>query len=145
MRNLGISLCIAGLAVAVAGCSIFSPEMSKDKLLANIKKQVDPNHKLKSAKTKVIIGKVDRGSKLEPGRIIVKVKHPDKWRMMAIVPKVGIFIRAYDGKVGWEFSTKTGYQELKGKQLDELRLQTALAVHRGNYKEVFQSVEFDNI
>jgi Outer membrane lipoprotein-sorting protein len=143
MRNFGISLCIVGLAVAVAGCSVFSPKMTKEKLLSSIKKQVDPDNKLISAKTKVIIGKVDRGSKLPPARMIVKVKHPDKWRMMAIVPKEGIFIRAYDGKVGWEFSTKTGYKELSGAALNELKLQAALAVHRGNYKVIFKSVEFD--
>lgn len=143
MRNLGISLCVVGLAVAVTGCSVFSPKITQEELLANIKKQVDPSNKLATAKTKTIIGKVNRGVKLEPARIIIKVKHPNKWRMMAVVPKKGVFIRAYDGKVGWEFSTKTGYKELGGSALNELQLQTALAVNRGNYKAVFKSVKFD--
>ncbi|MCF6176558.1 MAG: hypothetical protein L3J71_12425 [Victivallaceae bacterium] len=142
MRNYGISLCIAGLVAAGAGCSVFSPQMSKAELLSKIKQAVDPKNKLTSAKTKIITGKVNRGAKLPPGRIVVKVKAPDKWQMMAIVPKEGVFIRSYDGKTGWEFSTKKGYKKLTGAALNELKLQTALAVHRGNYKEVFKSVKF---
>jgi outer membrane lipoprotein-sorting protein len=143
MRNFVILLSITGLAFVFTGCAVFSPGMTKDELLSNIRKQVDPDFKLKTAKTKVLIGKVDRGTKLAPARMIIKVKHPDKWRMMAIVPKEGIFIRAYDGKTAWEFSTKSGYKELTGKQFDELRLQADLAIYRGNYSHIFKTIEFD--
>ena len=142
MRNLRISLCIAGLAVAVAGCSVFSPQITKDKLLANIKKAVDPSSKLASVKSSIIIGEVNRGGKLKPGQMIIKIKYPNKWQMLATVPSKGIFIRSYDGKNGWEFSTKSGYKQLTGAALDELKLQTALAVNRGNLKSVLKSIEF---
>lgn len=142
MRNFLIVLSITGLSLGFSGCAVFSPKMTKETLISNIRQSVDPNFKLKTAKTKVLIGKVNRGAKLPAARIIVKVKYPDKWQMMAIVPKKGIFIRAYDGKIAWEFSTKLGYKKLIGKQFDELKLQADLAIYQGNYGHIFKSIKF---
>jgi outer membrane lipoprotein-sorting protein len=130
------------LAVAVTGCSLFSPNITKDKLLANIKKAVDPGNKLANVKTKILTGEVNRGVKLKPARIIIKIKYPNKWQMLAAVPKKGIFIRSYDGKNGWEFSTQNGYKQLTGSALDELKLQTALAANHSDLKSILKSIEF---
>ncbi len=143
MKKIGMLAGTVGLVAIMAGCAIFSPPMTKDKLLNNIKQAVDPKGKLASVKTTLIVGKVNRGPKLPPGKVTIKVKYPDKWQFRAVVPKQGVFIRSYDGKTGWEFSTKKGYKKLTGEALDELKLQTALAVYRGNLKKVIKSVKFD--
>ncbi len=141
MRFLGLSSSMLGLSLIVAGCATATPEMTKTKLLNNIRQAVDPTCKLKQAKTKVIVCKVERGNE-KPAKLFIKVKAPDKLKRMLVIPGKGVRIEAYNGKMGWTYSTKSGIKKMTGKALDELRLQTAMAVNRGNLKKVFKTVDF---
>jgi outer membrane lipoprotein-sorting protein len=142
MRFLGLSSSIVGLTILAAGCSTLSPEMTKEKLLSKVNETVDPSSILREAKTKVMVCKVERHEdNSKTAKLFLKVKYPDKLKRMLVVPEKGVFIEAYNGKIGWTYSTKDGITQMKGKALDELKLQTAMAVNKGKLKEVFKTVE----
>lgn len=143
MRFLGLSssIIIAGLSLVVTGCMTSKSEMTKEKLLTKLKKTVDPEFKIRNSKTKVLVCKVEHedGS---PAKLFLKAKYPDKLKRMLVIPNKGVFIEAYNGKIGWTYSTKEGVKKMTGKALDELKLQTAMAVNKGNFKKVFKTIEF---
>ncbi len=141
MRFLGLSSSIIGLSLLVAGCTTTAPKMTKEKLLSNVRQAVDPQGKLKQAKTQLIVCKVERAGD-KPAKLVIKVKYPDKLKRMLVIPGKGVRIEAYNGKIGWTYSTAGGIKQVHGKALDELRLQTAMAVNRGNLKKVFKTIEF---
>ena len=141
MRFLGLSSSIIGLSIIAAGCATSTPKMTKEKLLSKMKQTVDPEFKIRKSKTKVLICKVEHED-APPAKLFLKAKYPDKLKRMLVIPNKGVFIEAYNGKVGWTYSTKEGVKQMKGKALDELKLQTAMAVHKGNLQKVFKSIEF---
>jgi hypothetical protein len=141
MRFLGLSSSIIGLSLIVAGCTTSAPKMTKEKLLSKMKQTVDPNDNFIKAKNKVLICKVEHADK-SPAKLIIKSKYPDKLKRMLIIPKKGVFIEAYNGKVGWTYSAADGVRKMTGAALNELKLQTAMAANKGNHKKFLQSVEF---
>ena len=143
MRLLKLSSSILGLSLIAAGCNTITggPQITQAQLLKNVKQAVDPVNKLKQAKTKVVVCKVQHG-KEKPAKLFIKVKAPNKFKRMLVIPGKGVRIEAYNGKTGWTFSTAGGIKRVTGKALDELKLQTALAVNRGNLKLVFKKVKF---
>lgn len=145
MRFLGLSSSIIGLSIIVAGCTTSSPDMTKAKLLSNVKAKMDPNSIIREAKTKVIVCQVkqnDDAAKAKSAKLFIKVKYPNKFKRMLLIPNKGVFIEAYNGKIGWTYSTRDGIKRQSGAALDELKLQTALAVNRGNLKAVYKTIKF---
>ena len=140
MRFLGLSSSIIGLSIIAAGCVTSTPDITKAQLISKVKQTVDPESKQKKSKTKVIVCNVDREN-AKTAKLFIKAKYPDKLKKMLIIPGKGVFIEAYNGKAGWTYSTKNGVKRMTGAALDELRLQTAMIVNKGNLKKVFKSIE----
>jgi outer membrane lipoprotein-sorting protein len=140
MRFLGLSSSIIGLSIIAAGCATSTPDITKAQLISKFKQTIDPESRLKQSKTKVVVCNVDCEN-AKTAKLFIKAKYPDKLKKMLVLPNKGVFIEAYNGKDGWTYSTKHGVKQMKGKALDELKLQTAMVVNRGNLKKVFKSVE----
>lgn len=128
---------ISVVALALAGCQS-TPDGDVDSILAKMRKAIDPDGLSSKVKTQVVTSKVD-GARIKDGKMVVEVKYPDKLRIRAD-SKDGVFMKGCDGKTGWEFTTKSGLREIKGKELDNLRFQIVFLSPKEKVKDVFESV-----
>ncbi len=118
-----------------------TPEGDLDVILSNMRKAIDPDGLSSKITTQVITSKID-STKIKDGKMVVEIKYPDKLRIRA-ESKDGILMKGCDGKQGWEFSTKGGLREIKGKELDNLKFQIVFLSPKEKVKDVFESVKLD--
>ena len=138
-----IQCVLAGIAcaiLAVTGCQSTTQE-DVDGILAKMRKATDPKGVAAKINTQVATSTVkNAGGK--PGSLVVKIKFPDKIRIEADTAE-GIFIKAYNGSRGWEFSTKSGLREITGKELGGLKFQVEYLSVKKVFREIFSSIVLD--
>ena len=64
-------------------------------------------------------------------------------RFDIVIPGEESIVKGYDGKSGWEYSTKRGYRDLKGHELDTLRFQASFLNPSKRAANIFSSITFD--
>jgi len=126
------------LSFLAAGCASVKNE-SADEILAKAAKAADPNEVMKNIKTMVLTSKVVAPNGF-PGRLVIRMKFPDMIRI-EVRSAEETYIVAYNGKKAWEYGTKSGYHELRGKELEDVRFQAAFYVAPStNFKDIFSKV-----
>lgn len=137
-----ILICLS-LLLVFSGCqSVFSPQV--ESLLDKMRTKVDPQGKLDSITSQIIKGTLLRRSlKNKRASITVKIQNPDMLRFDIIIPGDVSLVKAFDGKSGWEYSTKRGYRDLKGDELNTLKFQAAFLNPAKKAKDVFSSITID--
>ncbi len=138
-KMLTMSGFLSGLML-LSGC-MSTPEGDLDVILANMRKALDPDGLSANIKTQVVTSKID-SLHIKDGKMVVEVKYPDKLRIRA-ESKDGIFMKGCDSKEGWEFTTKHGLREIKGKELDNLRFQIVFLSPKEKAKDVFESARLE--
>lgn len=142
MKYFVHTLMLIGVIFIFTGCqSVFSPEV--DDLLCKMQKKIDPQGKLPGITSKIVDGTFRCNSKDEGATISIKVQNPTMLRFDVIIPGDVSIIKAYDGKNGWEYSTKTGYKEFKGDELEDIKFQAAFLNPTTRYEDIFASITID--
>ncbi|MFZ2654802.1 MAG: hypothetical protein WAX69_07775 [Victivallales bacterium] len=134
---------MAGILFSVlvlAGCQS-APEGDVDSILAKMRKAVDPEGKSDNITTQVVTSHVN-APQIKDGEMVVEIKYPAGIRIKA-QSKDAIFMKGYDGKSGWEFSTRNGLREIKGKELDNLKFQIVFLSPKEKAKQIFESITLD--
>ena len=138
-----IQCVLAGIICAiliVTGCQSATQE-DVDGILAKMRKATDPKGVAGKINTQVATSTVkNAGGK--PGSLVVKIKFPDKIRIEADTED-GIFVKAYNGSKGWEFSTRSGLREITGKELGGLKFQVEYMSVKKVFREIFSSIVLD--
>ena len=142
MKYFVKSLICATLVLVVTGCqSTFSPQV--DSLLDKMRSKVDPQGKLKTTTSKIVEGTLRRNSKDKGATMSVKVQSPDLLRFDVIIPGKESIVKAFDGKVAWEYSTKNGYKDLTGHALEAMKFQAAFLNPQKKATNIFSSIIMD--
>lgn len=142
MKHFVRTLICVALVMVFTGCqSTFSPEV--DNLLVKMRAKIDPQGKLASTTSKVVDGTFRRNSRDKGATVSVKVQSPNLLRFEIIIPGEESIVKAYDGKTGWEYSTKRGYTELQGYQLKALKFQAAFLNPQKKASDIFSKIYFD--
>lgn len=142
MKYFVQTLILIGTVVFFTGCqSVFSPEV--DGILCKMRKKIDPQGKLPGITSKVVDGTFRRNSKEQGATISIKVQNPNMIRYDVVIPGDVSLVKAFDGKNGWEYSTKAGYKELKGEELKHLKFQAAFLNPTIRAEGIFSSIKID--
>jgi len=131
---------MAGILFSVlvlTGCQS-APEGDVDVILAKMRKAIDPEGASANITTQVVTSHVS-SSQNKDGEMVVEIKYPTEIRIRA-ESKDAIFMKGYDGKNAWEFSTKKGLREIKGKELDGLKFQIVFLSPKVKFKDIFESI-----
>jgi len=137
-----IAVCIMLASVFAACRTTTTFPAGIEKLLVRMKKKVDPQNKLKDINTKVVTGKLIRNSKDKNSTITLKIKRPDMIRFDIVVPGQFSLIKAYDGKEGWVYNTKSGFSQLEGYPLNFLKFQADYLNPDKDFKKLFSKIQF---
>jgi outer membrane lipoprotein-sorting protein len=145
MKKTGQLFMLACLTILYCGCQSvqFSPEV--DKIITKIRQKRDPQGKLASINSEVTTGEFRSNTTDKPIAMSLSFRKPDNMKVEIIIPGKAAFIKAYNGKKGWFFSTKKGLHELSGKSLDELRLQAMLLNPMPKLSDIFASIKLKGI
>ncbi len=127
---------LAGILVLAAGCTTPQPELPR--LLEKIDKAYTPGVEPGTIKTEIAHATVKQDKTV--GKLTYKLKIPDKIRMQLVIPDETV-IKGYNGKTAWEYSTKNGLRVLKGKELDEAKLQATLLFPVIKMEKVFSDIK----
>ena len=129
---------VVSLSLLGTGCVSVGPESAED-ILAKIARSTDPDGVMKCVKSEVVTANLVT-RKGEEGHVVVKLKMPDMIRI-EVRSAEETYIVAYNGKKAWEYGTKSGYHELRGKELEDVRFQAAFYVAPStNFKDIFSKV-----
>lgn len=118
------------LLVASAGCGTFSGSdsgaMTAEKVVAMMEKAETPRNGMKNFTSAQITLTIEDTEKEQdrPEMISITTKTPDKIRFLTRY-RDKFIVKGWDGQVGWEYSSLTGYRLLHGAELDEIRFQGA--------------------
>ncbi len=141
-RRMRKGLYVVAGAVSLSlllSASVGAQEETADGILAKVSKAADPSGAMKGITTMVMTSKIVSRAN-QPGTMVVKMKFPDMIRIEGKTTDETL-IRAFNGKIGWEYTNKGGFRELKGKELDTLKFQAAFHISPNtNFKEVFSKV-----
>ena len=137
-----IAVCVMLASVFAACRTTTTFPTGIEKLLVRMKKKVDPLDKLKDIKTKVVTGKLIRNSKDKNSTVTLQIKNPDLIRFDIVVPGQFTLIKAYDGKTGWVYNTKTGYSQLEGYPLNFLKFQAGYLNPERDFRKLFSKIKF---
>jgi len=145
MKKTGQLFMLACLTVLYCGCQSvkFSPKV--DKIIAKIRQKRDPQGKLASINTEITKGEFSINTTNEPISMKLSFRKPDMMRVDIIIPGKAAFIKAYNGKQGWLFSTQEGVKELSGEPLDEIRLQAMLLNPMPKLSDIFETIKLKGI
>ena len=143
MKNVLRLMLVTLLTLFYCGCQsvTFSPEV--DAILVKIRKAKDPLGKLSKMETQVLKGEFRSDTKNEPMQMELAFKKPDMMKIKVNIPGDVAFVKAFNGKQGWLYSTKEGLKELKGKPLEEIKLQALLMAPGVKPTDIFETVKLD--
>ena len=129
------------IVASLRGCASLKDE-SADDILVKASKAADPKDVMKNIKTMVLTSKIVAPNGF-PGRLVIRMRFPDTIRIEEETAEDTI-IKAYNGSKGWEFTTLSGYRELRGRELDDLRFQTVFYISpNNNLKDIFAKAALD--
>ncbi|HCE44713.1 MAG TPA: hypothetical protein DET40_14320 [Lentisphaeria bacterium] len=123
--------------LVLAGCQS-APDGDVDSILAKMRKAMDPGDATANITTQVITSHLNT-PQAKDAEMVVEVKYPSKMRIKA-ESKDAMFMKGYDGKTGWEFSTKKGLREIKGKELDNMKFQIVFLSPKEKARQIFESI-----
>jgi len=141
MKKVGQVSIFLLVVTLFCGCQSvnFSPEV--DELLAKVRKAKDPEGKLQEMHSQVIKGEFRTDTKNKPMQMELAFKKPKMMKIKVNIPGDVAFVKAFNGKQGWLYSTKQGLKELKGKALDEIKLQALLMAPGAKPEDIFETVK----
>lgn len=137
---------LLGIAAALTlfvsqGSMAEEKKLTGQEIMARVEKAIDPENKSKDIKTQVtkftmlvpMQGMKFNGiSKFKaPGMNVTKVELPGMMKT----------IQCFDGENAWEFSNLQGLRKISGKELNFVKLNTALESPINTFRDVFSSTE----
>ncbi len=132
--NLMVFVCLLFVGNIVSGMD----DNAVNVLLAKIKKADDPEGVKATIKTQIQkVETIFSGQKIST---ITIDKFPNKTRIDVNMPGVMTSTTCYNGKTAWEISPATGVREIKGKELDSIKLDMVRRIPSVNQRDVFEKI-----
>ena len=128
------------LAMLYCGCQSVTVSPEVQRIITKIREVRDPQGKLAEINTQIVKGEFRNNTEEKPMTMEISFKKPDKMKVKVVIPGEASFVKAYNGKQGWLFSTDSGVYEIEGKQLDEMRLQALLLNPMPKLLDIFDSI-----
>ncbi len=141
-RNILFSSALLWILFFISGCSIFQSGPDADQIISDYQKAIDPDNKTLSIKSYVVTYNLHREGQATPGTLEITAEVPNKIRF-EYTGKDKVGVRAWDGKTGWEYTTKSGIRVLSGRELDELRFQAGFLAPNMDEKTFFSKIILD--
>ena len=140
MKQIAQLFLLSLATMLYCGCQSLEISSEVQQIITKVRQVRDPQGKLAKIESQVMKGEFRNNTKDKPMTMEIAVKQPNMMRITVIVPGETAFIKAYDGKQGWFFSTNSGVNEVTGKQLDELKLQAYLMSPIPKLSDIFESI-----
>ena len=141
MKKVGQLFAMLLLTLLYCGCQSAAISQEAEDIISKIRKARDPQGKLATMQTELIKGEFRSTERKKPMTMELSFKKPDMMKVQVVIPGEEAFIKAYNGKQGWLFTTAKGVKEITGKPLDEMRLQALLLNPMPKLVDIFDSIE----
>ena len=140
-----VRFCFSGIISSfILFSSITASGMDKravDELIAKVEKAKDPEGVRFKIKTQVSHVEINIPAQKIKLNATITDKFPDKTKTFSEIPGVMSSTRAYNGKSAWEYSPAVGMRDIKGKELDAMKLEMALKNPVMPMRDAFEIIE----
>ncbi|MFA7184903.1 MAG: hypothetical protein WC082_08420 [Victivallales bacterium] len=142
MKKLQIMTAVLVL-FALAGCRCpwccCGKKETAESIVAKMEQAVDVSKQKNKITSAVLIYDSGIGDR-NRSRVTLKLKAPGKIRLEAAM-KDTLMVKAFNGKIAWEYTNAKGLVKLGGKELNDLRFQASYLSPGVNYRKLFSKIE----